>query len=234
MALGALGWGSDTLWAHSGHTRIIRRPSSSRLIAREFEAVDESTLVAGTCFGGSAARAVNASTFEEILMRRSLAIVVCIGVVGLCPSLATAQGLRIGVSGVAYGQDALSPSEAAIQATDNFMKAFNAKDAVEWAATLNYPHVRFSNGAVTTWNSEEEYAETTKKRFPTLIANGWHHTVLVKREVTLSSEDKIHVSIEFERFNADDDSLGVFQALYIVTNVDGHWGIQGISTITPY
>ena len=58
----------------------------------------------------------------------------------------------------------------AIQATDNFLKAFNAKDAVEWAATLNYPHIRFSNGSVTTWDSEEEYAEMAKSRFITLVS----------------------------------------------------------------
>ena len=40
--------------------------------------------------------------------------------------------------------------------------------------------------------------------------------------------------MEFERFNAEDESLGVYQALYIVTNINGDWGIQGISTITPY
>ena len=69
---------------------------------------------------------------------------------------------------------------------------------------------------------------------PTLASNGWDHSVWVKREVSLSSEDKVHVSAEFERFNADDESLGVYQALHIVTNVDGHWGVQSISTITPY
>ena len=167
-------------------------------------------------------------------MTRAIGAIVGLVVLGSASAWVTAQSLDIGVSGVAYGQDALNPNEVAIQATDNFIEAFNAQDAVELAATLNYPHVRFSNGAVTTWNSEEEYAETAKRRFPTLVGNGWDHSVSLKREVTLSSEDKIHVSAEFERFNADDESLGVYQALYIVTNIDGHWGIQGMSTITPY
>ena len=142
--------------------------------------------------------------------------------------------LMISMVGGVYGQDISNPNEVAIQATDNFLKAFNAKDAVEWARTLNYPHIRFSNGSVTTWDSEEEYAEMAKSRFITLVSNGWDHSRWLKREVTLSSEDKIHVSTEFERFNAEDESLGVYQALYIVTNINGDWGIQGISTITPY
>ena len=142
--------------------------------------------------------------------------------------------LVIGFSGGVSGQDAPNPNEVAIQATDNFLKAFNAKDAVEWAATLNYPHIRFSNGSVTTWDSEEEYAEMAKSRFITLVSNGWSYSRWLKREVTLSSEDKIHVAMGFERFNAEDESLGVYQALYIVTNINGDWGIQGISTITPY
>ena len=141
--------------------------------------------------------------------------------------------LVIGFSGGVSGQDAPNPNEVAIQATDNFLKAFNAKDAVEWAATLNYPHIRLSNGSVTTWDSEVEYAEMAKSRFITLVCNGWSYSGWLKREVTLSSEDKIHVSMEFESFNAEDESLGVYQALYIETNINGDWCIQGISTITP-
>lgn len=101
-------------------------------------------------------------------------------------------------------------------------------------SNIELSHIRFSNGSVTTWDSEEEYAEMAKSRFITLVSNGWSYSRWLKREVTLSSEDKIHVAMEFERFNAEDESLGVYQALYIVTNINGDWGIQGISTITPY
>jgi len=73
-----------------------------------------------------------------------------------------------------------------------------------------------------------------KKRFPTLVNNGWDHSVWLRRDVTLSSHDKVHVSVEFERFKADGETLGVYQALFILTNIDEHWGVQGVSTLSPY
>ena len=41
----------------------------------------------------------------------------------------------------------------AMQALDAFMLAFNARDPEAWAASLNYPHVRFASGTVTVRNS---------------------------------------------------------------------------------
>ncbi len=137
-------------------------------------------------------------------------------------------------SGITYGQDARSANDIVIKVTDDWLTAFNAQDAVAWAAVLNYPHVRFASGSVSSWRSREEYAAMAKKRFPTLVNNGWDHSVWLRRDVTLSSHDKVHVSVEFERFKAGGESLGVYQALFILTNVDGHWGVQGVSTLSPY
>ncbi len=124
--------------------------------------------------------------------------------------------------------------EIALDATDKFLQAFNAKNHNEWAATLHYPHIRFSNGIVQSWESEADYADMARTRFVTLVNNGWDYTVWLNREVTLSSPDKIHVTTEFERFKASNESLGKYQALYIVTKIEGKWGVQGISSITPY
>jgi hypothetical protein len=138
------------------------------------------------------------------------------------------------VSGITYGQDAPRANDIVIEVTDEWLTAFNAQDGVAWAAVLNYPHVRFSSGSVSSWRSPEEYAAMAEQRFPTLVNNGWDHSVWTSREVTLSSHDKLHASVEFERFKADGESLGVYQALFILTNIDGHWGVQGVSTLSPY
>ena len=37
----------------------------------------------------------------------------------------------------------------AMHAMDEFLLAFNQQDAAGWAASLNYPHVRFASGTVT-------------------------------------------------------------------------------------
>ena len=42
---------------------------------------------------------------------------------------------------------------AAMAAMDAFMLGFNGRDPEAWAASLNYPHVRFASGTVTVWDS---------------------------------------------------------------------------------
>ena len=37
-------------------------------------------------------------------------------------------------------------ANAAMRVLDDWMTAFNARDMQTWAATLNYPHVRFASG----------------------------------------------------------------------------------------
>lgn len=121
--------------------------------------------------------------------------------------------------------------DGAMAAMDNFMLAFNARDPEAWAASLNYPHVRFASGTVTVWDSAEEFAET--RAFETLPRSGWDHSHWLTRDVVLVSDNKVHIATEFARFNSDNEVLATYQSLYIITNVDGHWGTQARSSLAP-
>lgn len=121
--------------------------------------------------------------------------------------------------------------DAAMQALDEFMETFNARDPVAWAGTLNYPHVRFASGTVTVWESAEEFARGgTFERLP---RTGWDHSAWLSREVALASPAKVHINTEFARYNSDDEIIGTYQSLYIVTLQDGHWGTQARSSLAP-
>jgi hypothetical protein len=53
------------------------------------------------------------------------------------------------LTNVALAQDIVDHKQSineAMQALDVFMVAFNARDPDAWAASLNYPHVRFASG----------------------------------------------------------------------------------------
>lgn len=120
---------------------------------------------------------------------------------------------------------------SAMQALDEFMLTFNSRDMDAWAATLNYPHVRFASGTVTVWESAEEFAQgATFERLP---RTGWDHSHWLSREVALASPGKVHVNTVFQRFNSDNEPIGTYQSLYIVTLVDGHWGTQARSSLAP-
>jgi hypothetical protein len=138
------------------------------------------------------------------------------------------------ISMSANAQNRTSDDQAiagAMGAMDEFILAFNDKNPKAWAASLNYPHVRFARGTVTVWNSATEFSDT--KAFETLARSGWDHSHWLTRDVVLVSPEKVHISAVFQRFNKDNEIIGTYQSLYIVTKVAGHWGTQARSSLAP-
>jgi hypothetical protein len=121
--------------------------------------------------------------------------------------------------------------DGAMQAMDEFMLGFNARDMDSWAASLNYPHVRFASGSVTVWNTAEEFKQVSP--FADLGNSGWDHSHWLTRDVTLVSAGKVHIATEFQRFNKENQVIGTYESLYIVTKVAGHWGAQARSSLAP-
>lgn len=109
---------------------------------------------------------------------------------------------------------------AAMAVLDDFMRTFNNRDMQAWAATLNYPHVRFASGTVTVWESAEEFAR--QPTFENLAAVGWDHSHWLTREAVMVSPDKVHFNTVFQRFNSANEPIGTYESLYIVTrDADG-------------
>ncbi|MEX0740782.1 MAG: hypothetical protein WD071_15710 [Pseudohongiella sp.] len=120
----------------------------------------------------------------------------------------------------------------AMAALDDFMRTFNNRDMQAWAATLNYPHVRFASGTVTVWQSADEFAQ--QSTFDRLAAIGWDHSHWLSREAVLVSSGKVHINTVFQRFNSNNESIGTYESLYIVTQDDsGKWGTQARSSLAP-
>ena len=121
--------------------------------------------------------------------------------------------------------------ENAMQVLDSFMTSFNTRNMEEWSETLNYPHVRFAGSKVTVWDTNEEYSAIDI--FERLASTGWHHSAWLSRKVILVSENKVHISTIFQRYDENNNPLKQYQSLYIVTNKDGHWGVQARSSLAP-
>jgi hypothetical protein len=51
--------------------------------------------------------------------------------------------------------------------------------------------------------------------------------------VVQSFPDKVHVAVQFSRWRADGTRIGVYHALYVVTNQGGRFGIQCRSSTAP-
>jgi hypothetical protein len=129
-----------------------------------------------------------------------------------------------------HAQDAKAEA-AGRKAMDDFMTAFNSRDPRAWAATLNYPHVRFASNQVRVWASAEEFTRENAG-YPKRLAP-WDHSRWESMQVIQSGPDKVHFSVVFVRYDAAGKEIGKFPSLYIVTFKDGHWGIQARSSFAP-
>lgn len=122
--------------------------------------------------------------------------------------------------------------EAARGVMNDFMTAFNARDEAAWAATFNYPHVRFASGAVAI--SQDANAVTERMDFERFSQmTGWHHSAWDNVEALDAGSKKVHFKVTFSRYREDGSKLATYDSLYVVTLKDGHWGIQARSSFAP-
>ena len=123
-----------------------------------------------------------------------------------------------------------APEIAAAQGRlDAFMTAFNARDLAAFEATFNFPHVRFASGRVTILNP----GDLKPQMFTEGALSDWDHSAWQRRNVIHAGPNKVHIDTRFARYRKDGSLIGAFDSIYIVTRVNGRWGIQGRSSFAP-
>jgi hypothetical protein len=117
---------------------------------------------------------------------------------------------------------------AAEQALDDFMTAFNARDAAGVNAAFNFPHVRLASGTVKIFEARGDFTfEGFHARAET---DGWHRSAWDYKNVVQAGPDKVHFDVQFTRYRADGSAIGAYKSLWIVTKLDGRWGVQARSS----
>ena len=111
----------------------------------------------------------------------------------------------------------------ALRALDRYLETWNSQDPALWATSLNYPHVRPGAGAFEVSRTAAEYAAGVN--FEQTRRTGWHHSEWVSREVLQVGPSKVHVAGSWQRFTAEGRAQVSSAITYVVTNVDGHWGV---------
>ncbi len=121
---------------------------------------------------------------------------------------------------------------AALASLDDYMAAFNARDEMAWAATLNFPHVRIAGDQVRLWKDVDEYADYMD--FDAFTRHfSWDHSAWDQKTVVQSTHNKVHIAVTFSRYDKDNTKIATFESMYIVTLQDGHWGTQARSSFAP-
>jgi hypothetical protein len=122
------------------------------------------------------------------------------------------------------------PAAIATAVAEEYVDAFTSRDLQRSRNVLNYPSVRLASGQVATWEKPEDYAINWDALAE---VEGWHHSTLDSVEVIQAGTDKVHLAASFSRYHADDLKYATHQALWVITLVDGHWGIQCRSSYAP-
>ena len=107
---------------------------------------------------------------------------------------------------------------AAQACLDAFMTAFNARDLPA-----------FASGKVTTILP----GDMKPAMFTTGSLAEWDHSAWQRRSVIHAGADKVHIDTHFARYRKDGSLIGGFDSIYIVTKLDGRWGILGRSSYAP-
>jgi hypothetical protein len=114
-------------------------------------------------------------------------------------------------------------------ALDEYFRAWNAADGAAVAAISNFPRLSLGQNGQAVVRTPEEVAATD---FDALRQSGWDHSTLDLAEAVHVSADKVHFRIVFSRYTADGSPYTTVPGLYVITNQNGHWGLQ-LQSILP-
>jgi hypothetical protein len=109
------------------------------------------------------------------------------------------------------------------KAIDDFISALNARDLEAARSVLNYPHIHFAGHEMTIWLAPEEFHIDFDALAQT---EGWHRVTLDYCAVRQSCADKIHFEVQYSRHRIDSVRYAVHPSIWVVTLMNGRWGIQ--------
>lgn len=114
---------------------------------------------------------------------------------------------------------------------DRFMDALNDHDANEMDKCMHFPHVRFAGGSIKVY---EGPGSNPMDLFQKLKSeDDWLFSTWRERELVQFTDKKAHVALSYTRFRSDGSVIGVYESLYVLTCVEGSWGIQMRSSFGP-
>lgn len=118
-------------------------------------------------------------------------------------------------------------AKIAMRVMEDYLAALNRGDEKGVNDACNFPHVRLAGGKVGVWQTHGDYK---LEDFKARAGDGWHHSTWDERTVIHAGEKKVHLKVKFNRWKKDGALIGTFETIYIVTDQDGHWGIQARSS----
>ena len=112
-----------------------------------------------------------------------------------------------------------------------WMAALNRYDAPAMDALMHFPHVRIAGGAVAVYeapgNNPMDLFERLRRK------DDWHRSTWNETALVQSSPGKAHYAVRYTRYRENGSVIGVYDSLYVLSFLDGHWKIQCRSSFGP-
>ena len=119
-------------------------------------------------------------------------------------------------------------------------KGFNERNRDICIEAMHFPHVRLWKNTFSIFHVAEDFLKGFDKQTADLEKESWGRTVTLDIKVIQSSDDKVHLTLQQSRRDKENREYHNFVTLWIVTKIEGKWGIQfrssfleGVSQINP-
>jgi hypothetical protein len=109
-----------------------------------------------------------------------------------------------------------------------FFPLFNKRDVQGLLNVVNFPHIRVTGSRTLIIPSAKEWTGD-----PTPLEDYWRSSALDSLTFVQSDAGKVHALVVFSRYDSAGRRYISYSTLWIVTKIDGHWGIQVRSTFAP-
>jgi hypothetical protein len=114
---------------------------------------------------------------------------------------------------------------------DRFMAGLNAYDTQAMGAAMHFPHLRLADGKFKVYEVAEDNPMDVFSRLR--AEDDWKYSRWERRDLIQLNERKAHYALSYTRFRSDDSIIGVYESLYVLTLIEGQWGIQARSSFGP-
>lgn len=122
--------------------------------------------------------------------------------------------------------------EEAVRFAIDFQDKWNNRDIDEYDKDINFPHARVgADGNLVITESPPILPKGFFKWF--IKSTEWNHSCFDYIRVIQSSQNKVHLAIQFSRYKADGTKIGSYPSLWVITNEAGHWGVKMRSSFAP-
>ncbi|MCL0029294.1 hypothetical protein M1N23_04050 [Dehalococcoidia bacterium] len=118
--------------------------------------------------------------------------------------------------------------QEAISTANEWNDAFNVGDVETCISHMHFPHLRLSGkNEFESFKDPDAYRDRHKNSFKMLREKeGWHHTTSLSVDAVQMGAEKVHLTIRQSRRHEDGTEYKVFDTFWIITKIDGRWGLQ--------